>query len=306
MASIQSTNTKSVHPEDRELVEKLANLQSMYQRIPELRRLLPERLVNPALAALENPSRVSPETLATYMHNTVIEGRRTVDAFNKEWHNQEMRELWQKANSADFPQGRDSWNVDYTVLSKVMIQSAGAAQPPGDSASKEHEGEGEGGSEDEDGKEVVRSFRERLEHKNIQVEVLDEEQGYPLDVVVAQMAFRIGRDDSQQPSIYTVALKPNTTGSKLEQSILKIIEARDNTHSLVQLLVCIHRTKVMILLKFSQNLLAAYHDIKSKPCSKCQRIFDDYLQFPIVRKLEAKDKNDDNVPRWAAFHQVCV
>lgn len=119
-SSLQPTtgSTTTVHPEDAELISQLAKLQDMHHRIHHLRTLLPTALMGPARAAISQQSRTSPQMVAEAVAKAARQGSADIRDFQKDWHDEKIRQLFKDANAADTPQGIDAWLVDYEALAK--------------------------------------------------------------------------------------------------------------------------------------------------------------------------------------------
>lgn len=115
-----------MHPEDAELIAQLAKLQDMHHHIHHLRSLLPTALIGPARAAISQQSRTGPQVVAEAVIKAARHGSADIREFQKQWHDEKMRQLFKDANAADTPQGVDAWMTDYEALASsgpaIMIQ----------------------------------------------------------------------------------------------------------------------------------------------------------------------------------------
>ncbi|KAI9833143.1 MAG: hypothetical protein M1819_003765 [Sarea resinae] len=103
----------------------------------------------------------------------------------------------------------------------------------------------------------------------------------------ANIRFEI-RTDSEGPTKYRVTAKGS---SNLYASILRSIAARPHPNSL----------------KYLLELLASYHDIKSRPCATCGKLLDKEPQLPSVRRSQAtKDTDSHTELLWEAYHEACA
>lgn len=86
-----------------------------------LRTLLPDTLVNPTRKILQASHQSAPEKLAAQLKDAAVCGSRDIQKFKKEYHSDEMRDLFQKVNTAEIPQGSDGWATDYITLTLSLI-----------------------------------------------------------------------------------------------------------------------------------------------------------------------------------------
>ncbi|EXJ81623.1 hypothetical protein A1O1_07688 [Capronia coronata CBS 617.96] len=255
-----ASNAEIVHPEDRQLVEKLAKLQNMYQQIGSLRTLLPEKLINPTRFALDNPEGYDPEKLAAFLQDAAQTGSRDVSKFKRDWHSDTVREIWHNVNINELPQGRDAWIVDYELLSR----KAGGKQD--DTTSMNAAGDQVQPPAPADVAKIVSDFRTK--HPELAVNVADEVNVLPIDITVAHLNFRIDQDPTANGQ-YAVRGHPDTEPSVLRDDIVKAIRAGESAPSLAGLL----------------DMLAAFHDIKTRPCDKCHKLVSGTkLQLPLIRR----------------------
>ncbi|KAK5203580.1 hypothetical protein LTR41_010713 [Exophiala xenobiotica] len=269
-----------IDPEDRQIVEKLAKLQRMYSQIGGLRTLLPEKLINPTRFALENPDGYDPEKLATYLQDAAQAGSREVERFKKDWHSDDVRELWHAVNAGDVPQGGDAWTLDYDdllfnngdkhAISMVVNGFSHDSHPQTDAEIAK----------------IVSDFR--LGHPELKVSVLDVEHPLPVDVGLGQLEFRIERDRSASDVTFKVLGKPGTEAFALHDDILETIQKVGGTSNLVALL----------------ETTAAYHDIKTRACDKCNKLVNTKLQLPLIRQL--KSATSDGKFQFLALHPDCA
>jgi len=252
MSTVQEMHGAAVETEDRPLIEKLAKLQDMYNQVSDalendeavmsfkqqiltvpqicqLRTLLPERLINPARIALENPGGCPPEKLASYLQTTARQGSREVQKFTQDWHSDEMRELWQTVNGVDLPQGGDAWTVDYLHLIK-SLQDGEQRQNALDLKEKQYRA-----AVDENAAEVARNFKEK--HPELKLHISDETKGLSIELEVAGMHLCVAHDTSSSVSSYHVSGKPDMPESSLLKDVLQTVGNRESKASLTELLV---------------------------------------------------------------------
>ena len=199
-------------------------------KIGGLRSLLPEKLINPARLALDNPGQYEPEKLATYLQIAAKAGGRDVEQFKKDWHGDDVRELWHTVNANDLPQGGDAWSIDYGGL---LQDAATNEQTPtiADTASSEFPP-----LSDTEIVKVVEDFRTR--HPELKIHVSDGNIPLPIDIQVAQLELRVERRrQSTGGTEYNVIDKPGTDASSLRHNVLLSISESKCRTDLATLLV---------------------------------------------------------------------
>ncbi|KAL2433782.1 hypothetical protein ABEF95_010689 [Exophiala dermatitidis] len=277
-----TSGAERVHPEDRELVEKLAKLQNMYKQIAGLRTLLPEKLINPTRFALENPHGYDPEKLAAFLQGAAQTGSQDVKKFKKDWHSDEVRGLLQTVNTNELPPGADAWAVDYEALLQNSVPKEASAKTPRDALPQQHLPP----TQADIGK-IIGDFQAK--HPGLQVKVYQEGDVLSIDINVAQLDFRVTRDSSSANHRYVLSGHPGTVPSVLRDSIVEAIRSSNATMDLAVLL----------------DTLPAYHDIKSRPCDKCKKLVSNTkLQLPLVRQLNGETPGKQ--AHFLALHQDCV
>ncbi|KIX04238.1 uncharacterized protein Z518_07792 [Rhinocladiella mackenziei CBS 650.93] len=249
--------------------------------IGALRTLLPEKLINPTRFVLDNPDDYKPEKLAAYLQSAAQAGSRDVERFKKDWHSDDVRDLWQAVNTNDLPQGGDAWALDYGAL----LQHAGSNEQPSTT------GSGSGPQVQPPSKaetaKTVKDFQVR--HPALKLHVPDEANPLPLEITVAELEFCVDRDRSPGATGYTVTGKPGSEALANLAVILQAIQDSNAKASLATLL----------------DQLAAYDDIRSRPCDKCNRLIDGKkLQLPYIRQL--KTATGDEPARFIALHHDCA
>lgn len=192
--------------------------------------MLPEKLINPTRFALDNPDGYEPEILATYLQTAAQAGSRDVDRFKKDWHSDDVRELWNDVSTNDLPQGGDAWVMDYDLL----LQNSGkndhaAALVNGTSHLPQH-------LTDEDTTEVVNAFRAK--HPEMQVHMFPQASPPSLDLTMDQLGFHLEQDVSSGSIGYKVSRKANSGAPDLVQAIVESIQTDETKVGLAILLVC--------------------------------------------------------------------
>ena len=188
-----------------------------------LRTLLPEKLINPTRVALDNPNGYEPEKLAAYLHAAAQTGSRDVERFKKEWHSEDVRQLWNTVSTAELHQGSDAWVMDYSSL----LQTGGPHE-------EHHEVANGIGSQPEQPSrgntlEVITNFK--TGHPDLTVEVIDESTGLPVNITIAQLKFQV--DQSNDGSGFKVIGRPNTEASALRNNILENISSNSALKNLL-------------------------------------------------------------------------
>jgi hypothetical protein len=176
--------------------------------------LLPDKLINPTRFALENPTSYEPEKLASYLQSAAHAGSRDLQKFKKEWHSETVRELWQSVNNAEVPQGEDAWSVDYAAL--LRNKQTSITEPTLSYGVGQQQ---ESPNEDPPNK-IIEDFKFR--HQDLKITIVDDTKGFPLDLIVAQLEFRIEHDKK-----YKVIGKPDTADTALRTNILGHIDEKD-------------------------------------------------------------------------------
>ncbi|OCT48389.1 hypothetical protein CLCR_04325 [Cladophialophora carrionii] len=227
---------RAVDTEDREIIEKLAKLQNMYSQVSlpcfsfigGLRSLLPDKLINPARVALENPGGYEPEKLATYLQTAAKAGSQDVERFKKDWHGDDVRQLWHVVNGNDLPQGGDAWPLDYGALlqdTATNEQTSTTATDPSREFQPPNEPEI---------MQVVDDFRAR--HPELRIHVSDGATPLPIDIQVGKLEFRLEQRHSVGGTKYIVLGKPGTEASSLRHNVLQSISESQQGAGLATLL----------------------------------------------------------------------
>jgi len=218
-------------------------------KVHQIRKLLPEKLIAPLKQATGSPRAnhtISPAALAGQLKKVAVEGIGQIEAFKKDWYSDEMRSLWEEANQAHYPRGDDCWRTDYEALARQTTKSARPAQDKTQELGEQRQ------SVNEDPREVIKSIKDKW--PALRIEVLDETLGLPVDVKVAGMSFRVNREQSDVPGVYSVTGKPGSQASGLIQEILNFLETRKEKQSLKYLLVGKHDFYDFVLLLIMQRI----------------------------------------------------
>ncbi|RVX68701.1 hypothetical protein B0A52_07587 [Exophiala mesophila] len=264
-----------VNPEDRQIVERLAKLQQMYNQIGGLRTLLPEKLINPTRFALEDPSGFEPEKLASSLRTAAQTGSSDIQKFKKDWHSEDVRQLWSAVNGAEQFQGDDAWVVDYsTLLQDANVISGTIDLINGDSLPEPEPAQ-------ENILEIVSSFK--TNNPDLKVDIVNEATGLPVNVSITHLAFQVAQ--LSDGSGYKVSGKPDTEAPALRSSILENLKPSTNLSELL-------------------DTLAAYKDITTKSCDICNKLMNQKRQLPLVRR--ATESQPDQPTKFQALHRDCL
>ena len=187
-----------------------------------------------------------------------------------------MRDLWQRTNSSEYPQGQDLWTVDYTSLSKSINDNSAAAVQ---SESTELAGDSH-----QTDVEVFTSFQSS--NPSIEVKVSDEEKPLPADVTVSGITFRVMKVADQAES-YTIEAGPEQTTNAFCTSVLQQVQSSAKGLPLPNLL----------------SLIGSYEKIKDIPCAICSNVYDKELKMPIARdRVETTTGPHEG---WRRLHAAC-
>ena len=139
-----------------------------------------------------------------------------------------MQDLWEKTKIESFPQGIDTWRVDYRTPSS---QSKGKEQ--GASTTVERPD-----TDGEDVKVVVEKFRAR--YPTTTLELSDEATVLPMTLKVSGMAFYVKKETENEVPQYRIETRPGPKTSKvsdLQVGIVNSVENRNTKDNLSDLLV---------------------------------------------------------------------
>ena len=190
---------------------------------------MPEKLINPTRFALENPFGYDPEKLADYLQDAAHAGSQDLVQFKKDWHSEDVRQLWHAVNTGDAPQGEDAWSVDYgDLVIRARNQHTQSTMVNGVSSAQQHQ-------TDADLAKVVSDFR--ANHPDIKVDVADEAHPLPLNITIAQLDLCVEQDQTAGATDFTVTGKPNTEPFALRDGIVDTIRKRGGRSNLGVFLV---------------------------------------------------------------------
>ena len=197
-----------------------------YVKVSHLRTLLPNGLLSPLLETINDRAfsqqQQSPAALYTRLQKPAINGKRSIDAFKKAWHGDDIRSLWEIVKLEDNLQGHDSWKVDYRVLTRTLKVHAN------DTEEVVVPVEG-------DTKDVVQQFKNHS--GSVKIKVMDGEAGTPIQVKIAGMTFIVKREAGNPTGEYHVESRSGTRVTEMQQGIMHCMNRKESKKSLSQLLV---------------------------------------------------------------------
>lgn len=218
--------------------------------------------------------------LAAQLRKVAVQGTQEVKSFRKNWDSEGFRLIRERANSASYPQGDDSWRTNYGSLTRQL------AEPTNKSLSEGPEFTTEVNVEAESVEEVITGFQQA--HPEVRVTVPPSHSGFLMDVVTGTTNFRIFGSRVAGKADYSTSAKPGKEISATSKQILQFIQTRRPER------------KLSILL----SLLASYTNIMIQSCDKCNQIYDAKLQLPIIKRNQGVDQNTKAT--WSSFHRGCV
>lgn len=234
-----------------------------------MRTLLPDKLVEPTRIARQAP----PEKVAFQLRAAATAGSNQIKDFKKAYHSEDMRSLFQTANTAEFPQGYDVWTVDYAkLLSAIKTAKTGSSPVAGHT------------TKDDPVSTVVEKFREQ--HADVKLDFSNTTDQLPIDLTVGSMTFLIQAGSSERR--YEIVIKEDATTDTIRKSIVEYLNNNHSDDGLQALL----------------TLLVSYENVKSTLCQKCHNLFDTSFRFPLAR--ERIDSKDDIEPTWKPIHESCT
>ena len=187
-----------------------------------------------------------------------------------------MRDLWQKTNSSEYPQGQDLWTVDYTSLLRSFNDNSAAAVHLTST--------GMGADSHQTDVEVFKSFQ--ASNPSIEVKVSDQAEPLPADVTVSGVMFRVTKVADQAES-YTIEAAPEQASNALCKSILQQLQSSGKGLPLPDLL----------------SLIGSYDNIKDTPCAICSSVYDKEVEMPVVRdRIETTTGPHQG---WRRLHAAC-
>ena len=137
-----------------------------------------------------------------------------------------MQELWGKTKAEVFPQGTDTWNVNYRIpADELRKQEKGilsAAEKPAIIK--------------EEPKDVIDKFKTK--YPGFTIELADPDTLWPLTITVAGMSFEIERQEAGDAQTYQVGAKAGKRVSTIQNEIVQIVQQRKQQDRLAYLLVC--------------------------------------------------------------------
>jgi hypothetical protein len=137
-----------------------------------------------------------------------------------------MQELWGKTKAEMFPQGTDTWEVNYRIpADELRKQEKGILLAAEKSTTIK-----------EEPKDVIDKFKTK--YPGFTIELADPDTLWPLTFTVAGMSFEIERQEAGDAQIYQVGAKAGKRVSNVQHEILQIVQQRKQQDRLAYLLVC--------------------------------------------------------------------
>jgi hypothetical protein len=137
-----------------------------------------------------------------------------------------MQELWGKTKAEVFPQGTDTWEVNYRIpADEFRKQEKGTLLATEKSATIK-----------EEPRDVIDKFKTK--YPGFTIELADPDTLWPLTITVAGMSFEIERQEASDAQIYQVGAKAGKRVSTIQNEIVQIVQQRKQQDSLAYLLVC--------------------------------------------------------------------
>ena len=135
-----------------------------------------------------------------------------------------MQELWTKTKTENFPQGTDTWRVNYqSAINELNKDEEGLVSAAEESARIE-----------EDPKEVIDKFKTK--NPALKLQISEELTVWPLTLTVAGMTFEIDKQVADE-RIYQIGIKAGKRISNVQQEIVRVVQQRKQRGSLAYLLV---------------------------------------------------------------------
>ncbi len=237
--------------------------------------------MNPTRAVINNYNAIAPQKVAASLRNAAITGSKNIKTFKSDYQSEDMKTLWQKVNSSEFPQGEDVWTRDYAKL-------VGALKVEQDDLVKDESGEEQGNAlVKSDDADVLRIFRDS--HPKLAAKSLEEGRVLPIELTIDGSVFVIERAGTNKGKQLAAKLKSGASASGETKDVLKYIEREHASETLSSML----------------SLLSSYGNVKTTPCQKCGKVFGADLQLPLVRKRK-EGSSKDGLPIWIPLHHSCL
>lgn len=136
-----------------------------------------------------------------------------------------MQELWTKTKTENFPQGTDTWRVNYrSAINELNKNEKGLVSAAEESARIE-----------EDPKEVIDKFKTK--NSALKLQISEELTIWPLTLTVAGMTFEINKQVADDERIYQIGTEAGKRISNVQQEIVRVVQQRKQRDSLAYLLV---------------------------------------------------------------------
>ena len=287
MATIYCDATASdIHDEDRELIERLARVQSLQKQLLQLRSLLPERIISPIKqsVATQHGNRLvlNPAALAAQLNKVALQGSAEVGSFRTGWYSDEIRSIREQTNTTYYPQGDDAWRVDYQRLARDMAKLNPKNVEENDAvddAALNPE------MSDEDNAKVFEQFRKS--YPRIKLEIEEDSAESIAKVRVASLNLKILKEKRSAVEGFVATANVDSQKPGVNRDIYRSLAQRLPEKRLADML----------------SLLLSYQDAINRSCDKCGLVFDDNLDMAFARKSARTDPAGQKI--WAAFHPKC-
>ncbi|KAI9673434.1 MAG: hypothetical protein M1817_002896 [Caeruleum heppii] len=278
--------TLDVEDDYDQLLVAEQRLKELHIQLREMRATIPN-MVRPLITHHDSPVQLY-QTFA----DAATTATREVTAFTQIMHDDQTKAVLDRAATSrkEKPGPIKPWRaaehpdwLDLTVRDKDRSE----IEMDDKSGQKDMVEEGLSGEVEQDVGTLIQTFNER--HPDVKVHNSDETKIIKIEVPARiQMSFSIVPNANPRgPPTYNVS----TSGTmKLHHAILRSIAARPRPHDLTELL----------------EMLAAYHDIGTRKCDKCNLLLDSIPQFPAVRRRPRAPKpSDGGEQTWQALHERC-
>ena len=237
--------------------------------------------MNPTKAVIDNPNAAAPQKVAAKLKDAAVTGSKNIKSFKSDYQSEEMKNLWQKVNSSEFPQGEDVWTRDYTELAGGWkVEQTDVVKTETD------ERQGDEFMESND-TEAVKKFQEQ--NPTFPAKSSEESRTLPFELTIDGTTYVIERSGAGEAKELRVTLKSDAVANQRDKGILKHIQHEHASETIGSML----------------SLVSSYKDVKSTPCQKCSKVFDPDLQFALIRKRKG-GSTDNTSPIWIPLHQSCI
>ncbi|KAI9874003.1 MAG: hypothetical protein M1830_010302 [Pleopsidium flavum] len=272
----------------------LAHLQEMHIRLRDLRGTIP-RIIKPML-----DSHSSPEGLYTEFSHSAMAAAKDVRAFADLMEDGESKVVLEKAKK------RRSESEDRITAWRVT-EHEGWLDHEDPTLSKQDHGDAQdddltdtrcSNGQDKDSRVIVESFMQ--DHPGMNVVIDETTKVIKPEYISPSKPSRILRHKplSRYPAKNPHICMSQYCGASQPDPDLMIFD------------ICWYGLRASVAgsnINSQQEMLAAYSDVKSQPCTRCGKLLDRKPQFPVIRtskRIEAADGRSQEI--WAGFHEACA